>query len=225
MPAHLLPAGSESPQDPLNYDVSKENLEAARGEFDALLGVEYVLCDAESCRVRSSTPWSPATHSERSNLVVMPGCTSDVSEIMKICSRRKIPAIGYSGGTSFSGALTATRNGICIDFRRMDRILHVHKEDMDVVVQPAVGWQDLNRELESYGLFFPPDPGPGAKIGGMVRFDCHPTALPSLRLTDLDCDELFRHECLSLWHDERLGNFNDCCSCGRHHCQNEKSPA
>ncbi|KAI4205280.1 MAG: hypothetical protein LQ350_000602 [Teloschistes chrysophthalmus] len=105
----------------------------------------------------------------------MPGCASDVSEIMRICSRRKIPAIGYSGGTSFSGALTATRRGISIDFKRMNKILHVHKDDMDVVVQPAVGWQDLNQELESYGLFFPPDPGPGAKIGGMIAMSCSGT--------------------------------------------------
>ena len=50
----------------------------------------------------------------------------------------------------------------------MDKILAIHEEDMDVVVQPAVGWQDLNTLLAEQGLFFPPDPGPGAKIGGMV---------------------------------------------------------
>ncbi|KAL8780582.1 MAG: hypothetical protein Q9194_000854, partial [Teloschistes cf. exilis] len=57
----------------------------------------------------------------------------------------------------------------------MNKILHVHKDDMDVVVQPAVGWQDLNQELESSGLFFPPDPGPGAKIGGMIAMSCSGT--------------------------------------------------
>lgn len=154
----------------LDHDVSKGNLEAARSEFFTILGTDFVLSDPESCRVRSSTPWSPAPPSECPNLVVMPQSTSDVGEIMRICSRRKIPAVGYSGGTSFSGALTATRRGISIDFKRMNKILHVHKDDMDVVVQPAVGWQDLNQELESSGLFFPPDPGPGAKIGGMVRY-------------------------------------------------------
>ncbi|KAL8701529.1 MAG: hypothetical protein Q9201_004858 [Fulgogasparrea decipioides] len=94
---------------------------------------------------------------------------------MKICSSRRIPVIGYSGGTSFSGALTATRGGICIDFKNMAKILATYKEDLNVVVQPAVGWQDLNAELEPWGLFFPPDPGPGAKIGGMIAMSCSGT--------------------------------------------------
>ena len=66
------------------------------------------------------------------------------------------------------GALAATRKGLCIDFNRMNKILALHEGDMDVVVQPAVGWEDLHVELGGHGLFFPPDPGPGAKIGGMV---------------------------------------------------------
>lgn len=66
------------------------------------------------------------------------------------------------------GALAATRGGLCVDFKRMNKILAVHQEDMDVVVQPAVGWEDLNVDLGRCGLFFPPDPGGGAKIGGMV---------------------------------------------------------
>ncbi|KAL8907831.1 MAG: hypothetical protein Q9207_001154 [Kuettlingeria erythrocarpa] len=81
-------------------------------------------------------------------MVVTPRSTSEVSEIMKICSRRQIPVTAYSGGTSFSGALTATRQGICIDFKHMHKILAIHEEDLDVVVQPAVGWQDLNALLE-----------------------------------------------------------------------------
>ncbi|KAL8735543.1 MAG: hypothetical protein Q9166_000711 [cf. Caloplaca sp. 2 TL-2023] len=52
-------------------------------------------------------------------------------------------------------------------FKNMDKILAVHEHDMDVVVEPAVGWQDLNKHLEPRGLFFPPDPGAGVKIGGM----------------------------------------------------------
>jgi D-lactate dehydrogenase (cytochrome) len=57
----------------------------------------------------------------------------------------------------------------------MDKILSLHKDDMDVVVQPAVGWELLNEELEQSNLFFPPDPGPGAMIGGMVGTGCSGT--------------------------------------------------
>ena len=94
---------------------------------------------------------------------------------MKICHSRRIPVTGYSGGTSLEGHFSATKGGICVDFRRMDQILTLHKEDLDVVVQPALGWQLLNEELAKDGLFFPPDPGPGAMIGGMVGTGCSGT--------------------------------------------------
>lgn len=104
-----------------------------------------------------------------------PETTEQVSQVMKICHRRRIPVTAYSGGTSLEGHFAATRGGICIDFSRMDKIIVLHKDDLDVVVQPAVGWENLNDELREHGLFFPPDPGPGAMIGGMVGTGCSGT--------------------------------------------------
>lgn len=57
----------------------------------------------------------------------------------------------------------------------MNQILKLNKADLDVVVQPALGWELLNEELGEEGLFFPPDPGPGAMIGGMVGTGCSGT--------------------------------------------------
>lgn len=50
----------------------------------------------------------------------------------------------------------------------MDRIIDFHQDDMDVVVQPGVGWQDLNEKLADLGsgLFFPVDPGMTFTISG-----------------------------------------------------------
>jgi D-lactate dehydrogenase (cytochrome) len=157
---------------PYNHDVSEANIVAAMAELIDLLSSERVSSNREECIAHSSTPWSPAEVAQRPALIVYPGDTVQVSQIMKICSRRRIPVIGYSGGTSFHGALTATRGGICVDFKFMDKILAVHADDLDVVVQPAVEWQELNSKLSSHGLFFPPDPGPGARIGGMVSPHC-----------------------------------------------------
>lgn len=57
----------------------------------------------------------------------------------------------------------------------MDKVLAVHAEDLDVVVQPAVQWMDLNTQIKDTGLFFPVDPGPTARIGGMVGTNCSGT--------------------------------------------------
>ena len=152
------------------HDTSDANISGARGEFIELLGSGYVVSEFEECRSHSNTPWSLAKPSHTPSLVVFPASTAAVSAIMKVCFRRQIPVTAFSGGTSFSGALVATRGGVCLDFKRMNQVLAVHAEDMDVVVQPAVGWQELNALLAGRRLFFPPDPGPGARIGGMVRW-------------------------------------------------------
>ena len=52
------------------------------------------------------------------------------------------------------------------------KVLAIHPSDLDCVVQPGVGWMDLNATLAPLGLFFPLDPGPGATIGGMAATRC-----------------------------------------------------
>lgn len=65
-----------------------------------------------------------------------------------------------------------------MSFEKMRGIVEVNEEDMDVVVQPGVGWVELNEALEGRGLFFPVDPAPGARIGGMVCFNPSTQSVP-----------------------------------------------
>jgi len=109
------------------------------------------------------------------HVVVYPLTTEQVSDIARVAHKYKLPMIPYSGGTSLEGHFASVRGGICIDFARMDKIIAIHEDDLDAVVQPCVGWEDLNAELEKRGLWFPVDPGPGAKIGGMVGTGCSGT--------------------------------------------------
>ena len=39
------------------------------------------------------------------------------------------------------------------------KVKELHLEDMDVIVEPGIGWIELNEYLKPYGLFFPLDPG------------------------------------------------------------------
>lgn len=162
---------------PPMHDVSQATLQAALVDFKNIVGEDNISTEEYDLRSHSGTEWSshPTLPSDLPFAVVKPVCTKQVSEVMKICYRRRIPVTAYSGGTSLEGHFAATCGGVCIDFSRMDKILALHKDDLDVVVQPAVGWEDLNEYLAEDGLLFPPDPGPGAMIGGMVGTGCSGT--------------------------------------------------
>ncbi len=100
--------------------------------------------------------------------VVFPASTDDVARIVKICAENNCPIVAYGTGTSLEGHQLAIRGGISLDMSQMNKVLAVHAEDMDAVVQPGVTREALNEELRATGLFFPVDPGANASIGGMT---------------------------------------------------------
>lgn len=162
---------------PLEFQKTKTNFQAAWVDFKKIVGIDNVSVDVDDIKIHSGSDWSSHTAQpgDRPSMIIRPATTEEVSQIMAVCHLRKIPVTAYSGGTSLEGHFAATRGGICIDFSRMDKVLALHKEDLDVVVQPAVGWEALNDDLSQEGLFFPPDPGPGAMIGGMIGTGCSGT--------------------------------------------------
>ena len=163
---------------PRKYGGAKD-LENAIGELTVLLGEDGVDVDEEELKRHSSSLWSsyfPKPHEKAEpNIICYPGSTEHVSAIAKIATKYKIPMTAFAGGTSLEGHFHALSGGISVDFAKMDQILVVHDQDLDCVVQPAVGWEELQQALKPHGLLFGPDPGPGAKIGGMVGTGCSGT--------------------------------------------------
>ena len=94
--------------------------------------------------------------------------TREVQNLLEICSQFECPVIGWGTGTSLEGHTSAPRGGISVDFSRMNKILQLNAEDMDVLVQPGLTREALNIELRASGLFFPVDPGANASLGGMA---------------------------------------------------------
>ncbi len=102
------------------------------------------------------------------DLVVFPKTAEEVSEIVKLANKYKVPIVPFGLGSSLEGHVIPYENGITIDFSQMNKILEVRENDFLVRVQPGVTRTQLNKELKKYGLFFPVDPGADATLGGMA---------------------------------------------------------
>ncbi len=103
-----------------------------------------------------------------SEAVVFPETNEEVSKILIICNKHKIPVVPFGTGTSLEGNVVGNEKGITICLEKMNKILSVNVEDFDCRVQACVTREQLNDYLREDGVFFPIDPGANAAIGGMA---------------------------------------------------------
>jgi D-lactate dehydrogenase (cytochrome) len=104
----------------------------------------------------------------RPEVVIWPLSAQEISQILKIANERRIPVTPWGAGTSLEGNPIPVEGGIVIDLQQMNHILELMEEDLQVRVGTGVIYKELNQYLSRFGLFFPPDPGAAAAIGGMV---------------------------------------------------------
>src|SRR5262245_22649154 len=83
--------------------------------------------------------------------VVYPQSTEEVQQIVRICGANGVAIIPFGVGTSLEGHVNAPIGGVSIDFRDMNRVLAVHAEDLDCIIEPGITRKALNEQLRDSG--------------------------------------------------------------------------
>ena len=86
--------------------------------------------------------------------VVRPKSAEEISQLMKLANREKIPVTARGAGSGLSGGAVPIHGGIVIDCCRMNHILEVDKGNMTVTVEPGVITSEINEMLRPHGLFY-----------------------------------------------------------------------
>jgi D-lactate dehydrogenase (cytochrome) len=140
-------------------------VQAAIAELAGHFGNRLVTSEAVRVQHGNTTTWLP---NQPPDAVVFPQTVADVQHVVRLCAAHRLPVIAFGTGTSLEGNVNAPFGGISLDFRDMNRVVAVHAEDFDCVVQPGVTRVALNEYLRDQGLFFSVDPGADASLGGMA---------------------------------------------------------
>ena len=142
-----------------------DKIDRVKTALAARFGNKLVTSDAVRAQHANTTTWLA---NEPPDAVVYAASAEDVQAIVAICAEHRVPVIPFGTGTSLEGHVNAPFGGVSIDLSEMNRILAVHAEDLDCVVEPGVTRKRLNEYLHDQGLFFPIDPGADASLGGMA---------------------------------------------------------
>jgi glycolate oxidase subunit GlcD len=110
-----------------------------------------------------------SVHEAVPDVIVFAKTAEEISKVMILADKEKIPVTPRGSGTSAVGGALAAKGGILLDLSRMNDILEIDRENGYVVVEPGVLCNNLNVALAP-SHFFPPDPASSAlaSLGGMV---------------------------------------------------------
>src|SRR5690606_1196585 len=103
-------------------------------------------------------------------LLLQPETTEEVSKILAYCHQQRIPVTPRGAGTGLSGGALPVHGGVCLDMKRMNKIIQIDEANFQVTTEPGVITEELQNAVQEKGLFYPVDPASKGScfIGGNV---------------------------------------------------------
>jgi glycolate oxidase len=136
------------------------------GQLAAVVGPEHVLHDAGALHTYASD--ALATFAVEPGVVVLPGSTAEVAEVVKIARQANLPIVPRGSGTGLSGGALPVPGCVLVGLSRMKRILEVDLDNGWMRVEPGVINLDVSKHLSPAGYYYAPDPSSQSvcSIGG-----------------------------------------------------------
>ncbi len=138
--------------------------------MEDIAGKENVLSSYDELYAYSTDSTNITNPDEIADVIVFPLNTKQVSKIMQYAYSNNIPVVARAAGTNVCGACLPKKRGIILDFAKMNKILEINKDSLFCIVEPGVIVEDLQKAVEKFDLFYPPDPSnlKVSMIGGSI---------------------------------------------------------
>lgn len=135
-----------------------------------IAGKDNVLFHYDELYTYSTDSTNITNPNELADVVVFPHNTEQVSKIMKYAYSKAIPVTVRAAGTNLCGACLPKKGGIIINIAKMNKILEISKDNLICKVEPGVIIEDLQKAVDKFDLFYPPDPSnlKVSMIGGSI---------------------------------------------------------
>lgn len=102
-------------------------------------------------------------------VVLQPGCTQEVSEILAYCNEHSLPVTARGAGTGLCGGCVPIYGGVVLSLMRMNKILEIDEQTMTCTLEPGVLLMEIIEATAAKNLLYAPDPGEkSASVGGNV---------------------------------------------------------
>lgn len=125
-------------------------------QLKEIVGASYVQ-DSKTDRLAYSYDATP-NFQHMPDVIVSPHSAEEIQQIVRLCASYKVPIVPRGSGTNLCAGTCPTQGGLVMLFTRMNQLIEIDEENLTATVQPGLITQELIRQVETRGLFYPPDP-------------------------------------------------------------------
>ena len=156
---------------------SRFHFEMVRSELEEIVGQDHISTgEADKLVYSIDWSWMPQMWADRGenlrppDYIVHPGSVEEISEIMIVANKYRIPVIPWGGGSGTQGGALPIYGGIIVDVKRMNRLIEIDEKTMSVTAEAGINGSQLEWALNERGLTLPHYPASAncATLGGYL---------------------------------------------------------